>query len=548
MSSTRRAFLTATALGASAFASGAGTAGIVPLVSAAEAGLVGNGTTDDAPAIQAAYDAGGTGLALEAGRTYLLNTPIFLDRTDPYALFTIQMNGASFALGPALPRTDAFWRDKATKWAFFANTKRVGWNRTAGTVDATQANRATGTSVGAIVSLVLRDGAISGAGANVGVIFSNRTAVRLENLVQYGVRAMLSWTDYCDGNILIGCYNRSGGPEGSVLVEQISNGDGLLMLGCKADSPVGLARLKFCRGAEFTAIVSGRIELDNCSGIHLRAVHEEGQNAKGPMLVIRNSHVHIDTSVFYTPRTTDAAIHPSISIDDTAGGSHSELTLEHCMEMRYPNSGDQTFGSFIGITGAMPNTRVTAHDLSTQHVTAGTAGVWTATAGPRITADGDLGTALAASNASLASGSFSIERRGGAWRVIGLDGDAGHADASAPVPTISAVSGSTEVTGAALGYGTRPSYRVAARNAAGDRGTASARASATVSSRGSVRLSVSADAAPCELLVWRFATTTATTPQAFVSVPCGRPEIALLDTGSRISGYAWQTSGIPSIS
>ncbi|GAA1838292.1 hypothetical protein GCM10009750_24800 [Agromyces salentinus] len=517
-------------------------------MNAADAGLVGDGTTNDSPAIQAAYDAGGTGLALEAGRTYLLNSPIFLDRSDPYALFTLQMNGATFALGPGLPRTDAFWRDKTTKWAFYPNTRRQAWSPAAGAVAVTQANRATGTSVGAIVSLVLSDGAVSGGGANVGLIFCNRTAVRLENVVQYGVRAMLSWTDYCDGNILIGCYNRSGGPEGSVLVEQISNGDGLLMLGCKADSPVGLARLKYCRGAEFTAIVSGRIELDACSGIHLRAVHEEGQNAKGPMLVIRNSHVHVDTSIFYTPRTTDAAVHPSISIDDSSGESHSELTLEHCMEMRYPNSGDQTFGSFIGITGAMPNTRVTAHDLSVQHVTAGTAGVWTATAGPRISGDGDLGTALAASNAAVASGSFSIERRGGAWRVIGLDGDRGHASAAPPVPAVEALSGATEVTGASIAAGTRPSYRVATRNVTGNRSAASARASAVVSTRGSVRLSVTADAAPCELLIWRFATTTSTSPQAFVSVPCGRPEISLLDTGARISGYAWQTSGIPSVS
>jgi hypothetical protein len=191
---------------------------------------------------------------------------------------------------------------------------------------------------------------------------------------------------------------------------------------------------------------------------------------------------------------------------------------------------------------------VTAHDLSTQHVTTGTAGVWTATAGPRITADGDLGAGLAASSASLANGSFSIERRGGAWRVIGLDGDPGHAQAAPRVPTVTAVSGSTEVVGAALGVGTRPSYRVSTRNAAGIRSTASARAGVTVSSRGSVRLNVSADAAPCELYVWRFATTTSTTPQAFVKVPCGRPEIALLDTGARISGYAWQTSEIPSIS
>ncbi|GAA1510476.1 hypothetical protein BJ978_000120 [Agromyces terreus] len=547
MSATRRSFLAATALGASAFAS-AGAGGMLPLTTASEAGLAGDGTTDDAPAIQAAYDAGGTGLALEAGRTYLLNSPIFLDRADPYALFTIQMNGAAFALGAALPRTDAFWRDKTTRWAFFPNTRRRALGLGSGTVDVTQANRATGSSVGAIVSLVLRDGSVSGGGANVGLVFCNRTAVRLENVVQYGVRAMLSWTDYCDGNILIGCYNRSGGPEGSVLVEQISNGDGLLMLGCKADSPVGLARLKYCRGAEFTAIVSGRIELDACSGIHLRAVHEEGQNAKGPMLVIRNSHVHIDTSIFYTPRTTDATTHPSISIDDSAGESHSELTLEHCMEMRYPNSGDQTFGSFIGITGAMANTRVTAHDLSAQHVTAGTAGVWTATAGPRITGDGDLGSVLAASNATVASGSFSIERRGGAWRVIGLDGDPGHAAASPAVPKLAAASGATEVSGAALAQGSRPTYRVAARNAAGTRSAASTRVGATVSSRGSVRLSVTADAAPCELLVWRFANSTTATPQAYVSVPCGRPEISLLDTGTRVSGYAWQTSGIPAVS
>lgn len=548
MHDSRRAFLALTAAGglglvaaqqASPAVAATAPVAVAPVAGrgAGDLGLVGDGSTDDAPAIQAAYDAGVGAIDFEGGKTYLLNTPVFLDDKSPYAMFVLNLNGATLKLGGNLPTTSAFWRDETVRWAFFPNTKRGGWNRDANKVAVDPSHRATGGGVGALLSLGVHHGTIDGDGANVGFAMSNRTGARFDSVVLYRARVLLSWTDYCDVNVLTQCHNRAGGPDKSVLVEQLSPGDGLLMQSCKSDAAVGLARLKYARGAEITGTVTGRIELDSCSAIRISSAHQESPIANATMLAIRNSTVTVDSSVFYLTRSEDGNVPPAITIDDSSTEAHSELVLRDCLEMRAHDNADLGMGALVSLVEPDEDTTVIARGLSSVTVTPGGGGVWIGTAGASITGNADVAAAVAASTATIASGDWILGRRNGAWAVE-PSRSAAPPEPEKPV-ILSTSGGSGDITGGTLPRVNPVTYVVVARTADG-RSSSRSDISPSIAARDrTVKIIVRVGTAPCELRVWRFIGASRV-PDAFASIPVGRARVTLYDTGRWLSGYAWQ--------
>ncbi|WP_395244582.1 hypothetical protein ACGGZK_01915 [Agromyces sp. MMS24-K17] len=547
MHDSRRAFLALTAAGGLGLvaaqpaspAAAAPVAATGPRVAApaADLGLVGDGTTDDGPRIQAAYDAGVGAIDFEGGKTYLVNTPVFLDDTSPYAMFVLNLNGATLKLGGGLPTTDAFWRDKTVRWAFFPNTKRGGWNRSANKVAVDTSHRATGGGVGALLSLGVHHGTIDGDGANVGFAISNRTGARFDSVVLYRARVLLSWADYCDVNVLIQCHNRAGGPDKSVLVEQIASGDGLLMQSCKADAAVGLARLKYSRGAEITGTVTGRIELDSCSAVRISSAHQESPIANATMLAIRNSTVTVDSSVFYLTRSEDGNVPPAITIDDSSTDAHSELVLRDCLEMRAHDNGDLGMGALVSLVKPAEDTTVIARGMSSVTTTPGSGGVWVGSAGPTVTGSDEVAAAVAASTAVLATGDWILGRRNGAWAVEPSRA-AAPPDPARPV-ILSTTGGSGDIENGTLPRANPVTYVVVARTADGRSSQRSAISPSVAARDRTVKIVVRVDAAPCELRIWRFIGAT-TTPDAFASIAVGRPKVTLYDTGTYLAGVRWQ--------
>jgi len=416
---------------------------------AATAGLVGDGVTDDGPALQAAYDTGGPAVQLIAGKNYLINSPVFFDKPSTYAMFIINMNGAKFVLGPKLPTTSAFWRDPATKWAFFPNTKRTAWSKTAGTVTVTAANRASGPSVGALLSLTIRNGTIDGNKTNAGLVFANRTGTSFEQVVLFRGRALLSWFDYCDINIFDACHNRAGGPADAVLIEQVASGDGLTMNSCKSDASVGIARLKFCRGAEITATVTGRIFLDSCSGIRIFSAHQESTVMNAPILIIRNSSVSIDSSVFYVPRRPAGSPPAAITIDDSVSEGHSDVMITNSQEMRAHDNADTDMGAFLSVISAAEATTVTATSLTSVTCTPGNGGTWLATTGPKFSIDGPAQALVDNARATIAGGHFMVGKRNGQLQVTNLVPPGAAVDPITPVIVTIGLAGA-DMSGGAL--------------------------------------------------------------------------------------------------
>ena len=526
----RRAFLgTAVAVGATAFG------GHVSPARAATPALVGDGKTNDGPALQAMIDAG-IAPPFRPGVTYLIDSPIFLDRPGSTAMVVLDLGGATLRLGGRLPTTGAFWRDPATKWAIFPNTVRTAL--AGGAVDVSAATRASGSGTGALVSLVLRNGTIDGVGADVGLVFANRTGIRFESIILRRARTLLSWYDYCDVNVFIQCHNRAGGPAGSVLVEQISSGDGLLMQSCKADAAVGLARLKYCRGAEITGTVTGTIELDSCSAVQIRGGHQEAPILNKTMVDVRSSQVVIDTTALYLTRgAPDEDLPPAVRIDDRSGVP-STVVLRDSIEMRELNTSDEVLGAYVQIVKAATGTRLEARGQTTRASTRASGGLWRPSIGPAIRAAGASVDDIARWGALFAQGDFLMTPTASAWDVRSSRG----AESVAAPSRDSAPAANVEVTPArgltgSLGDVPRR-YRCQAVLADGGVGPLSEFSPAVAPSAGVLALTIDAGEGAVGMRIWRYQRTS-TQAESTVTVPCGPPRVSVYDTGTGLDGYAW---------
>ncbi|WP_166644400.1 hypothetical protein [Microbacterium sp. BK668] len=380
----------------------------------------------------------------------------------------------------------------------------------------------------------MRNGTIDGNGANVGFAFANRTAARFESVVLRRGRALLSWTDYSDANVFLQCHNRAGGPANSVLVEQVSSGDGLLMQSCKADAAVGLARLKYCRGAEIVGTVTGRIELDACSAIQIRGGHQEAPIINQTMVDIRSSDVVIDTTALYLTRgQAGDALPPVVRIADS-GSPASSVVIRDSIEMRALVRSDEQLGSLVAIERAVPGTRLEARGLTAVVSVRDIGGLWSRSVGPSIGGASAVTSAVSRSLATVASGDFKLQDPGTGWV---LSPTTAPVSATAATPSLWSLSTVEEIQGTLPAKGHR--YRCQGRLAGGGYTPASAFTSWVTPTRGALRFLLAANGAVQEMRIWRFVGTSATA-NAYVAVPAAALTHTLYDTGANVNGFGWK--------
>jgi hypothetical protein len=528
-STSRRGFLQAVTIGGVGAA--LSTAAIATPAQALDAPmLAGDGVTDDAPALQAMYDNSTTPVFV-AGKSYLLNSPIFLDKPDPTAMWVLELNGATLKLGAGLPTTDSFARDLTTKWAIFPNTVRSALS--GGIVATGPSTRATGTSSGALISLILRNGTVEGDGANAGLAFANRTGCKFESIVLRRGRALLSWRDYGDLNVFIQCHNRAGGPKDSVLVDQISSGDGLLMQSCKSDASVGLARLKYCRGAEIVGTVTGRIELDMCSAIQIRGGHQETPIANETMIEIRNSDVVIDSTALYLARGPVGTVLPAAVRIIDRGGIPSQVVFRDSVEMRALLSSDEQLGQLLSVDNPIEGTRIEARGLSSVVSARDVGGVWNRSAGPVFGGISEINAAVAKTLATVGSGNFELSNLGSGWVVRQTTVPE---SASSGAPIIAPPASSDALAGTLTTASQR--YRCQGVLSSGKLTAASTYSAVIATATGTVKFTVSTVGPSQELRIWRFTVGTPQ-PNAYIAIPAGSSTHTFYDSGQAINGFVW---------
>lgn len=499
------------------------------------ADLVGDGTTDNGPALQRHVDAGGRIVLPGPGR-YLVDTPVFLDGGEPHARVVLDLAGGTLVAGDHLPATDVFHPDTQVRWMLWPNTLRSAWDAAAGRVEVAVATRATGGKVGALQSLAVRDGTFDGRGTPAGLVLANRTGTDLTDVTMVGARTLVSWADYSDATRLTGCHARHGDGERrpGALVEQVAPGDGLLLRACKADAGLYTARLRRNRGAVIDANVTGRIELDRCSAVVVQGGHQECHVGDHTAVVVRSSQVTFRQTAFYSARDGRT---PAILVeDDPAHDEASYVHLDACLEVHLHDAqdADAAHGPLLHVASAHELTEVRADDVRAVTVDTADPGTWVATSGPRLTADGEAGAAAAGS--ALVARGFALTRRTGAWGVEPTSAPAvvaTAADLAAPDFGQVVAAGGRDGRGS-LPAGARQTYRAAVRDADG-RVSPVARTEVRTTSTGVVRLTLTLPHAPVALLLWRGDGRGA----RHAVLPCTARRVRLLDAGDHVEGVGW---------
>lgn len=508
-----------------------------------------DGETDIAPLVQRAYDQGAEVLRLVSGRTYVWDSPVFLDRGGALSGFVIEGNRARIKLGPHLPRT-SWIRDDATRFAVFPNTRRDALAN--GRVAVGPSTRATGPDHGALRPLTVRDVTIDGNGGNAGFSFANRAGVTFDQVVLWRARVGATWSGYSDANLFLGCYSRYGGkPALQTMVEQTEPGDGLVLIGGKADTPVAFARLKNCRGAVIQGMVTARMVFDECAGIVIQGSHFEGQSSTSPMLTVRNSQVSMTGCTVY--ETYDPAV-GCILVDDAPSDlSCSELTLHDCtaMQLITPKQRATTFSPFVIFGDTRLGTRLLARGLQGRYASTGTPGHWRDTVQPALAAprSSALTEALGthAARAAIAAGDFELRRVASSWEVRGPGGPVVSRRQEAPV--LATVTNRTNMKDAGLlAEGQRFSYVCAVRDALGNHSTLSAARSATADAGRTIGLQVEVANAPAVVVIWRSGSDAVRSPDRYAVLPARSSLVNLFDTGDRIGGRPWITADVPETS
>lgn len=544
----RPAHLESTALGRHLIAAGDPAHARALIGAAAVMDLPTDGTTDVAPLIQAAYDAGAQMVQLTSGITYAWNSPVFLDNGGQLGGFVIEGNRARIKLGGGLPKSN-WLRDTTTRFAIFPNTNRTALS--GGVVTVSSATRSSGTDVGAVRPLTLRNAIIDGNGTNAGFSFANRAGVTMDQVTLWRARVAVTWSDYSDGNTFLNCYSRYGGaPSSQAMVEQVAPGDGIVIVGGKADTPVAFARLKGCRGAAISGLVTARLVFEECDAIHVAGSHFEGQASPVAMVTMKSSRVTFANCAFY--ETYDATV-GCISIDDGSSTvTATDLTLMDCTSMQLVTSGtpDAMFSALVMIATARAGTRVTARGLQGRQASSTAPGRWRDTAQPTFDTgdDDDLRASLDADagGAVMASGDFQVRRSATGWAVTPSDTGPIASRRQSAAPAITQVTSSASSTMGALVAGSVYGYLCAVRDALGNWSAASAVASGMPGTTKILGLDIAVADAPGVLVIWRgISFGVATTADRYVVLPVRAGLVSVYDTGSRIGGRPWITSGIP---
>lgn len=508
------------------------------------------GLTDAAPAIQAAIDAGTTHLDLDPDGIYLLNTPIFIDNVDRNSKYVIECHGATIILGAALPTCPNFTPDATTKWAIFNNTLRAAL--AAGIVTAV-GNRASPTGAASKNRLTFRNANVDGQGRNAGLCFGNECAATMDNVTLVSGRTLLSWTGYADGNRQIDCHNRtSTAVADNWLLYQIDEGDATVVDGGKAGVGSGVASLYQCRSAEIRNPIAGFYRFTDSYGIRVSTPHIEANQNTTSAFLIDNSHVDFDCGICHTGAAgAGGALGGAlIEIADTFHDrKSSDVTIRALMVRTKldPDLGDVQRAPELYITSANDATKIrTTFVIGAMTVRGNNSWLYGRT-GPLIgSAVAGITNAITAARYLIASGSWELRKRSGAWEFV-VPGTQGlTVSRKQGTPTALALSDVADGMVGTLVNGTTYEYCAALRDHAGNYAPVSAAVSLAAAANGALRLSMTVPTNPCTLVIWRkTGAGVLAGPDRFVTMRWDGYNANLIDTGANINGIPWVSAAVP---
>lgn len=504
--------------------------------------LVGDatGATDIGAALQAAFDARPT-VSLRPGGTYLLNTPVFLDGTNHRTRYTLEMNGATLVLGSGLPTASTFSAG-TTRWAIFNGNLRAALS--GGVVNCSAANMSTAPAFPSQPRLEVRNGIVDGQAADVGFVYGNTSPTLLRRLVMYRMKYGISWSQYTDHNAVEHCHVVSP-VTGGWLVKQEANGDGLIVAHCKGVG-AGIVNAVNLYGAHITAGVAGGYYFQSCRGVIIDAGHQELDEASAFPYVVTVDRSEVALRSHFSNVGKGSGNYVFVINDDVSDArSGSNLTLENCTASYYVRVGDTDPGRdpLIYVQAATDNTRVRVRDSRTI--------VWgqSDNAPPRSreglsigAADSGITAAITAGQHQIATGSFDLLRRDGAWTITPPAGVvAPPRTLLAPTLAAAAVTG----IGGVLTNGQAYQYVAAVKSADGAYSPLSSAVTGTPTAN-SIDLTVTNPSTPCVVALWRRTGTGVTaTPDRYIEIPHDGYIGHWFDTGTRINGRAWQTTSLP---
>lgn len=505
-----------------------------------------DGVVDAAPYFQAALDAGVSDIHLKPGGVYRLLTPVFSDSTDPRLRITVHMNGAKIVVDRSagtLPTASAFISPD-TRWAWFDNVLRAGLTGSA--VDVTDsAYKASGASNPSKGRISFENGTIDGLATDVGLVYGNTSGAYTRRCVFYRIKYGISWSGYADSCVMDHPHVVSP-VTGGWLVKQENLGDGVAIIHPKGVG-AGIWHAISCHGGKVTGAVAGGFQFQSCQSIDIDTSHIELDEVGGfgttfvvdrSQVRLTNHYAHLGKGVSkYVVQINDSAADPLASSDVTIEGG------THVFYLRSTET-DSARDPAVYITAANAGAKLAARNVRT--VINGQAeglgarfqeGMWL------DSAIGGIQTAIAAGADQIASGSFDLLQRDGAWQVIAPNGVARPARPLA-VPTLS-VATTTDVLGA-LSNGTTYEYVAAIKTADGRYSGLPAATSVAAGASGAIAINLTVPGGDAVVAVWRKTTAGVTTaPDRYIELPLGGYTTRWYDTGTRINGRAWQTSSLP---
>lgn len=514
--------------------------------------LVGDGTTDNGPLIQAAYDAGQQVLFPDTRGRYLIDTPVFFDEGVIMPTFEIDGGGAELVAGANLPTTPSFGAG-TTAFMFYPNTLRSALS--GGVVTVSDATRATG-STGCFTAFVLRNVEVTGQMPDYGICFDNRCGVIHENITMTGGRVGSTWFSYAEPHVYREIYFRTQGTdngqvEGAFYVHGTQEGDGVYVQGMKCSGAVGGVSLTMCRGAVIDANITTKLRFTHCEGITINGLHQEADSYAGyaPNVEVIGSTVTVNGGVLYRPKvSTDVG---AVTILDTHAERASQVdfhgTLFATLVRQTP--ADPALGAHVYVEAASnasgySSTRVRGFGVKNKLASFGSAnaGIWRPTAGFDVrsgVAPLDAAATSAAGLAQLASGDFDLHHGTDGWVVDppGVQGLRLVRELPDPGPLEAATAG--QPTGA-LSNSTTYAYACAFRDASGELTALSPVVTATPET-GAVRLLLQGGAAPAAVCIWRSSTGSIGGADAYVELTFSDARSYVMDTGTTINGMAWRT-------
>lgn len=555
---------------------------------ALHAKVVGDGVTDDLPAIQAIYDAGfcftgkqGPGYRLVgclfidqvAGKDGLYQHP-FIEPVAPLIFDDLPqvqaIDGTTGAnVGSAGARIGIAVGWKRTAWDRTANVVKMAmegafstksyYRNTASDSDGTPfAFEIRNTTFRAPEGTTLASGE-----TNAIVVQSIAGGMSMRNVTVTSFRAGIAQRNYTDLLDISHCHTEQGpgqwlwtdGRPGTALTEMVDYGDGLSIRNCKSNGAF-IARLERCRGGVIESCVSGRYEILDCEAIFVTALHNEDNIIDAPSFLVTRSGITWQSCQIYARDTGNpvgtTTLGANIEVDDDKDAAYNDsastLSFRDTSHIRRIEMANQLHGPLIHFVSTHRNTEVTADGLEAHEVANNSPGF--ARRSPLYFATAvasSITTSLATKETQLgiATGRFIFSPAGNVWAARNPQGTVDYVAPVLAAPDLTGLTSGGSVAGS-LGNAVSYQYAVAFENAPGY-ATAPVTKTQASSASGAVKMEVRGNKGPALMYIWRApaAGNVLTAPTHYVVVPVRRRDIYGWDLGTTVFGLPWQTTSIP---